>query len=163
MKVIFLDVDGVLNDWDTPALSKYLWYKKSCIEQLQLLVKNTGAKIVVSSTWKYSDELLSKLKNVLEEYGMFVHDVTPDLDDKPPEIRAYLKAHPEIEKYVVLDDDDFFKKGKAMTSFRNQSRKKISITLNAYCVLTEEEVLGRLMKKEKGPVPINVFLTETGP
>ena len=109
MKVIFLDVDGVLNDWDTSALSKYLWYKKSCIEQLQLLVKNTGAKIVVSSTWKYSDELLSKLKNVLEEYGMFVHDVTPDLDDKPPEIRAYLEAHPEIEKYVVLDDDDFFK------------------------------------------------------
>ena len=63
MKVIFLDVDGVLNDWDTPALSKYLWYKESCMKQLQLLVKNTGAKIVVSSTWKYSEELMEKLKN----------------------------------------------------------------------------------------------------
>jgi hypothetical protein len=108
MKVIFLDVDGVLNDWDTPALSKYLWYKESCMKQLQLLVKNTGAKIVVSSTWKYSEELMTKLKNVLEKYGLSVYDVTPDLSDKPPEIRAYLEVHPEVENYVILDDDDFF-------------------------------------------------------
>lgn len=109
MKVIFLDVDGVLNDWDTPALSDYHWYRKSCMENLQLLVRNTNAKIVVSSTWKYSEKLLNKLAKVLEEYGLKIHDVTPDLDDKPSEINAYLKAHPEVENYVVLDDDDYFK------------------------------------------------------
>ena len=115
MKVIFLDVDGVLNDWGCGGLTNEKWYDEKYMEQLRLLVQNTDALIVVSSTWKYSIKMLGKLAKALEEHGMAIYDVTPDCYDKRVEIQAYLSQHKDIENYVVLDDDDYTKEfGKHM-------------------------------------------------
>lgn len=58
MKIIFLDVDGVLNHGSCPE-----WVNGSpfvlaeeCIETLRDVLYLTEAKIVLSSTWRLSDE-----------------------------------------------------------------------------------------------------------
>lgn len=56
MKVIFLDVDGVLNNQhflmqhQAQASSLYDALDPACLEQLKRIVEATGAHIVVSST-----------------------------------------------------------------------------------------------------------------
>lgn len=50
-KIIFLDVDGVIN---IPK-NKYAYFDDQCMCNLQNIIDNTGAKIVVSSSWRDSD------------------------------------------------------------------------------------------------------------
>ncbi|MDE2100904.1 MAG: hypothetical protein KGL39_26900 [Patescibacteria group bacterium] len=53
IRILFLDVDGVLNghDWHEGARSNTL--RKDCIEQLSRILKETGCRIVLSSAWRY--------------------------------------------------------------------------------------------------------------
>lgn len=104
-KAVFLDVDGVLNRGQyCPDFSEDIELK--CLKCLQRLVHKTGAKIIVSSSWRQSEKMLSKLRHKLQYYGMEIHDVTEVLRTRPAEIKAYLNNHPEISDYVVLDDWD---------------------------------------------------------
>jgi hypothetical protein len=80
MKVIFLDIDGVLNcelwyrkrhaEVDMHEVSaQYPFYEFSpeLVENLNRITEETGAKIVVSSTWRLGrtvEELQTLLKNV---------------------------------------------------------------------------------------------------
>lgn len=117
MRVIKLkvDFDGVINDVrDTSNLvvTEY-------VLRLKKIVKITGAKIVVSSSRK--NEFIRE--NVIHEetycyqnyelplqsLGIEIFDYTPNVDApllerKEFEIETYLKEHPEIEEYVILDD-----------------------------------------------------------
>lgn len=54
MKVIFLDVDGVLNFTGTEARapSGALGLASAPVKQLRNIIKATGAYIVLTSTWK---------------------------------------------------------------------------------------------------------------
>lgn len=49
MKIIFLDIDGVVN------VPPYDDFNKDCLEWLYYILENTGAKIVVSSSWRCGD------------------------------------------------------------------------------------------------------------
>ena len=53
VRLLFLDVDGVLNchDWDAKAQSCRIRHK--CVAQLNRIVRATGVKIVLSSAWRY--------------------------------------------------------------------------------------------------------------
>ena len=53
MKVLFLDIDGVLNghEWDDDAKSCNI--RRECVKHLNRVVQETGCKIVVSSAWRY--------------------------------------------------------------------------------------------------------------
>lgn len=107
MKVIFLDVDGVLNRGSFDLASGGL--HDDCIEQLRQLVLHTGAKIVVSSSWKDAEKLMLQLKCKLYEHGaMRAIDTTEYRSRKlrEVEIQEWLDKHPEVENYVVLDDWD---------------------------------------------------------
>lgn len=126
MKVIFLDVDGVLNS--TEDMMAYLertgkksagLYEEVELRALKLLkeiVDKTGAEIVVSSSWRYGwtnkhlelgGELLTKLKDRLGDVGLRIIGTTPILHctDRGDEIRDWLERHPEVESFVILDDD----------------------------------------------------------
>lgn len=117
MKVIFLDYDGVITDArDTSNLviRKY-------VLNLKRIVDSTNAKIVVSSSRK--NEFIEKddidrkktycyqnYELPLESLGIEIYDYTPFvkasfLVRKELEIEFYLKMHPEIKEYVILDDD----------------------------------------------------------
>ena len=120
MKVLFLDVDGVLNneDWADRMELNYgiLVYKNNILYQpslisLRRIINETGAKIVVSSSWRKIPSAYADLLRWLHMYGMEVFDTTPQHFSRSMHIRGddieeWLKAHPEVEAYAILDDDD---------------------------------------------------------
>ena len=115
MKVIFLDFDGVLNS------KKYVI---GCGEYgviidptrmilLKQIVDETGANIVLSTSWREHWEKNSsecndtgkQINAIFDECGLKIFDKTPKLHlRRELEIQDWLNKHPEIEKFVVLDD-----------------------------------------------------------
>lgn len=127
MKVIFLDFDGVLNSQD--------FFKKlegkirneedevrywatmidpDAVKILNTIVETTGAKIVVSSTWRLLNTL-TRLREILCLKGFrfpeVIFDKTPNHVEsgmrhrRGNQIQMWLNKHPEVEKYVIIDDD----------------------------------------------------------
>lgn len=113
MKVLFLDIDGVLNS-DTfylnrPKEIKHLPYPLSefdpaCVARLNRILDETKARLVVSSSWRHD----TFINRVLERAGIKtkIWDITPYGMGKPRghEIKKFLSEHPNIENYVILDD-----------------------------------------------------------
>lgn len=148
MKVIFLDIDGVMNninhaeelrlsrkdketplDWDLPY--------EGTIKPLKRIIDSTGAIVVLSSTWRY--RRIPMLNRIFEPYGFQIADKTcngvllskleecgfdtkqcydakyRDFDinshytthtyDRGAEIAWWLHEHPEVESFVIIDDD----------------------------------------------------------
>jgi HAD domain in Swiss Army Knife RNA repair proteins len=105
MKVIFLDIDGVLNCKTTPNPRKFPYVvDPKLLRRLDRLVARTKAKVVLSSTWRYDPAGLFSAKH----WGIAFVDVIPDMLGKPRrnEILAWLKHHPTVDRFVVIDDED---------------------------------------------------------
>jgi hypothetical protein len=111
MKVIFLDIDGVLNGYNrwTTLLYKIidalnseklrLWYKKEItpfgvherkVKRLSKIIKATNAKIVISSSWRIIlnntpyDKLTKNYKRLIDlfiKYDIDIFDITPSSVD----------------------------------------------------------------------------------
>lgn len=116
MKVIFLDIDGVLNANDyikiTDKVNGILGIRDSNLINLQKLKISTDAEIVLTSTWKLDyvkkNDLGKYLINKLQEYNLKIYDCTIDnFYDRGRGIIEYLNKHPYIEEFVILDDDYF--------------------------------------------------------
>ena len=121
MKVIFLDIDGVLNVM-YPERDEYgSIFHPHLVENLRRLINETGAKIVISSSWRHSGEKVMKEMWAFRNLPGEVVGITPwfiDNDEETrslpfkekaergQEIEAYLNEHPEITNYVIIDDDD---------------------------------------------------------
>lgn len=52
MKIIFLDIDGVLNIFNRHKDRWGYLFDEYVVNNLQYLIDNTGAKIIISSNWK---------------------------------------------------------------------------------------------------------------
>ena len=112
MKVIFLDIDGVLNDAITTADLMDDSPKKEHLDCLKQIVDATGAEIVLSSTWRLFPLSRREIKKSLATVGLDFIDRTDELDDgRGAEIDAWLCKHPEVENFVILDDEDRDMKG----------------------------------------------------
>lgn len=111
MKVIFLDFDGVINNWydfDGVSLNN--------AKILKEIITQTDAKIVVTSSNKYSlqrndsssyatSNFYRKYVKPLNELGIEIYDITPCVKyNRTLEIQKYLDEH-EVEEYVIVDDD----------------------------------------------------------
>lgn len=108
--VIFLDVDGVLNSLSTPAWMGEDWDIPLArpLQNLKYIVDKTGAKIIVDSSWRESAVAMRKLELALKVFELQIAGQTPFINfDRPAEIRAWLAEHPEVERYVILEDDQF--------------------------------------------------------
>lgn len=115
MKVIFLDVDGVLNSFRTAMAHNGFPMKfddadverfdHTAIALIKKIVFETGAKIVLSSSWR----LLHKLDE-FKAIGLDIEYATPLSSpngfERGHEIQDWLNEHPEVEKYIIIDDDD---------------------------------------------------------
>lgn len=107
MKVIFLDIDGVLNN----CMSAGVFHESStdpfCIAVLNESIRRTGAKIIVISTWKDNFDI-SVVINLLYERGVLANSIIgcteKDLS-KEPGIKNFMEIHGEIEKFVIIDDN----------------------------------------------------------
>ena len=114
MKVIFLDIDGVLNCETTQEQTRegVRFVEDRFVERLKRIVDETGARVVLSSDWRYDrdyDEYNGdylELKAKLSEYGIEFYGFTPAIyhENRGHEIDAYLKAHEEVDRFVILDD-----------------------------------------------------------
>ena len=131
MKVIFLDVDGVINlvwpltpkeerdardelefkifEKDGYRILSYPNYR--AIKLINKLTEETGAKIVVSSSWRSTNGNTWKIRKTFEECGLEVNviDETPFFSwnaIRGKEIKAWLdKTELSVESFLILDDD----------------------------------------------------------
>jgi len=105
MNVVFLDFDGVITTNNT----KYRSFDPICIERLRTILDKTNSKIVISSSWRKFDPIV-KLRKMIRMAGIDteVIGITPSHNSgRGEEIKMFLKLHPEITKFVVLDDNTF--------------------------------------------------------
>ena len=122
IKVIFLDIDGVLNVYSHDHDEFGSQFMPQFVNNLKRVIEETGAKIVISSTWRYAG--LDRMKEMWEKRNLpgEVIDITEDctylfneglfewLDqvERGHEVQYWLDEHPEVEKYVIFDDDNDF-------------------------------------------------------
>lgn len=133
VNLIFLDIDGVLNSarWmnERPTAIRMRGYRKAwerdaeegmdpaAVGRLSGLVEATGAKIVISSSWRKMHSLpeLDRMLRYRGLKGQHVLGATPDLKHTTPglvqrgeEIDAWLQwaLHGNwVRRFVVFDDD----------------------------------------------------------
>ncbi len=117
MKVIFLDVDGVLNSehW---YVSNHKRHPERCrsenainprfVRNLAKIVRKTGAKIVLSATCRGSVAVNVKhyLRKILKNYGLEIYDYTPRTGmERGIDIQEWLNHNQNVTHIVILDDD----------------------------------------------------------
>jgi HAD domain in Swiss Army Knife RNA repair proteins len=128
MRLCFLDFDGVLNSDSFWSQGRHLGpdgkerafpfshLDSNAVQLLNRIVKETGAKVVFTTTWRESwgyeplHKLLIQMGFTGDTIGM-----TPVIKDvcRGEEIMAFIRAHKEIlgpwyeyKDYVILDDDN---------------------------------------------------------
>lgn len=133
MKVIFLDFDGVLNshqsavfwhnrrdqdkwendmyrDW-TGTLKEYIAMEfcPIALSNVEELIRRVpGVKVVISSSWRVG-ETVESLKQILKPSQIICNamiDTTESFSNtRGNEIKKWLDEHPEVDQYVIIDDD----------------------------------------------------------
>ena len=76
MKVVFLDIDGVLNSDST--LYENISLEDNLIMNLKELIDRTGAKIILSSSWRTIPAATQKLMNKLDEFNLHLSGMTSE-------------------------------------------------------------------------------------
>lgn len=128
MKVLMLDVDDVLNCFDTkdvilkpdgtpswiPGRKPQVAWRgvdEFRLEFIRNIVKTTKCKIVLSTSWRTDEIAVAYLKKRLgDEIANEIVGMTPDKHGNAPravEIEEWLAQHPEVNKFVVLDNTEW--------------------------------------------------------
>jgi len=116
LKVIFLDVDGVLNSTDYHMYSVkalktkgYTNFDPRCLHYLKVLVEITKCKMALSSSWRKSDRHRDMLQEELAklEIDYYFIGCTPGSADgkRGGEIKEFLARYPQIKECVIIDDE----------------------------------------------------------
>ena len=111
MKCIFLDFDGVINNW-----YHFNGISKSNVEILKIIKDLSNSHIIVTSSNKYSFQRNNNINYYetsfykkyilpLNKLGISIDDFTPYVEeDKSKEIKKYLKEH-KVDEFLILDDE----------------------------------------------------------
>lgn len=140
MKVLFLDVDGVLNCRTTKerfVRGGFIGIDPKKVALVKQIIKETGCEIVLSSSWRLEVDTAFHVAEHLRLY-----DMTPDnrgLSDRGCEIVAWLEHHLDVTKYAILDDNTDFHRDQPLfkTTFDEGLTEKIA-----------EEVIDYLNKEQ---------------
>lgn len=109
MRVLFLDIDGVLNGPENWGNSGMQAITPAKVKKVSDFVEEQDLQVVISSTWRVKYGLRS-LQEMLAASGfqnpLRIIDVTPILNRRrQDEILVWLQGKPAITNYVILDDD----------------------------------------------------------
>lgn len=118
MKIIFLDIDGVLNSqrYDRTRSDTDGNVDVSRLPLLKSIKDGADAEIVLTSTWrvnwdpkaKSANDVGSMLLDLFLSFGIALYDRTPYIgNDRPREVRTWLNEHPDVESFVIIDDIKF--------------------------------------------------------
>ena len=119
MRLLFLDVDGVLNNLDVLSRCRDSDpIGENHLNLLKSIVDATDCKIVLSSTWRLFEESLDSLQEAFERHQipMWI-DSTPDLSmtfgwagggrvRRADEILSWIKSNVTVPAVAVAIDDD---------------------------------------------------------
>lgn len=164
MKIIFLDCDGTLNhgfeEVREPGSNfphaepvykhSFWWINKRMFENLARVVRETSAEVVLITVWRKFRDGRDFVFRLLREHGsqQSAEHWTSDLahkylkeNERPHEIKAWLAENPQVERFVIFDDEDHYK------MFPEQMfhcRTYHSVKFPPYCVTKGDtpEVLG---------------------
>lgn len=113
MKILFLDVDGVLNYdglwWNNvnrPPNSGTYVLDPALIQKVNELLRKVGAYIVLSTSWRNSEDHVQYLR----EHGalIYMHDDWRTVNKghiRGQEIEEWLERHSEVTRYAIVDDN----------------------------------------------------------
>ena len=134
MKIIFLDIDGVIclsREWGSRKRKIKRWeleggdgqppvnirlddFNKIAVDVLNDIILTSSADIVISSDWRLY-ATLSEMKDLFNQFGVIKEpiDFTPELQTstkhaniRVDEINLWLSKHSDIKKWVAIDDMD---------------------------------------------------------
>lgn len=162
-KIIFLDIDGVLNSNKYFTSREYYYKEHKKIEytledtikrqlydidmnKLELLlkvVKITTTKIVITSSWRRLS-IYPYIKKYLIEVGLPIIGETPYIEgNRGEEIRYYLKNN-KVDSFVILDDEIFKDFNELINNLVKTSFYEEGLTIDS-C----NEIIKRLKKERK--------------
>ncbi len=161
-KIIFLDIDGVLNSNDfKEELTKEYSINTEKVELLASMVNRTKAEIVLHSAWRFwFDENLNPtekggeiLSQAFLMNNLRISGVTPDLSTdeirktkkfskvKAKEIESWLMKNPDVVNWIVIDDLDL--KHEEIRRHQIRTDSKIGLTeddIKAACKLFQAPI-----------------------
>ena len=119
MNALFLDIDGVLT-----KTKVFKSFDHNCVKALQKIMDSVVVSVILSSCWRHGfidwpnncfappNKAIPTLKRWFKE-----NDLNPDSlisytpflrpDHRGSEIKCWLEQHPEVEHFVILDDDSY--------------------------------------------------------
>lgn len=118
MKVIFLDVDGVLNCQSSKSrCGAFIGIDGDKVKRLRKIVEATDARIVLCSSWKtrwekrYKEdqsEAANYLDRKLKRERLYILDKTTEANAsyRGEGIIRWIGEH-NVDTFIILDDDDF--------------------------------------------------------
>lgn len=111
MKILFLDIDGVLNSTRSAiAFDGYPYpnrfknkFDEVAVSLIRLLCANTNTSICLSSTWRH---YITDIKKFAKEMDLPIISKTPEKisSNRGEEIGLWLKEN-KVDKYAIIDDD----------------------------------------------------------
>ena len=151
IKIIFLDIDGVLNIYNESHINKIH------LTRLVNIINNTNSKIVLSTSWRNLIQKRRELWNEFEKVGILKekvivsnkYEMTPDLcpfQHRTDEIMITLdniKKKFNVKSWLILDDMDLLNRGTKI------NRKRIInnfIRCNSKCGLTNKQMKEAIYK-----------------
>lgn len=119
MKVLFLDFDGVLNSAQyrkDPDLYVESPIELSKMPYVKEIVDSTGAKIVLTTSWrdcwsadsKHINRMGTVIDKIFIKFGIKVVGKTPERNffRRDEEIYSFLRDNINVESFCILDDLD---------------------------------------------------------
>lgn len=130
MKILFLDIDGVLNNFKERNFGE-VFSANACACLNSLLSRVPDLQIVISSAWRMWG--LEYMKAVLQKNGIDSERVIGVTDREEgirgQQIQRWLDANPGVSAFVILDDET------DMGDLRNNL-----IKTSMYVGLTDKEI-----------------------
>lgn len=121
MKIIFLDIDGVLNSGDFLWTDEHQkldksknenWFDPAAVARLNRIIEATGAECVLSSTWRilHTIEEVEGFMKAAGFVGELVGKTPGGGGVRGPQIQEWLDmirrwVLEEVDSFVILDDD----------------------------------------------------------
>lgn len=114
-QLLFLDVDGVLHPLKVRLMGQQQLdtshcFNPGCMDELRRVILQSGADLVVTSSWRQFETARNVLAKNLGHYGLRVKDWTTTAGGESNEARvdqilSYVTAL-DLEAWAVVDDED---------------------------------------------------------
>jgi hypothetical protein len=140
MKVLFLDIDGVLNAHEFNEKAQSTTMRRDCVDQLNRVIEETDCYLVISSAWRYNitrgEMTVKGFGHLLQSHGVMPNRVIGHTrEDKyieearATQILEWLDA-PYWSRFAVVDDLPIHNSsaGKKIQNYFGQTDGAIGLT-----------------------------------